>query len=326
MTKKKMSLLLASIYICLFAFAANQPKNIGVVAIVDGEVWKVADGGKGKKEFINNNSEIFEKDQIITSENGYIKILMNDDTIFDLGGASNFIFEEFKMNNKEDRTAKYDLKYGQMRSIFTVKAKKDDALQVKTPDVVMGIRGTEFLTQRTDTTKVVLLEGKINLRSIGADKSIAMEPGSLFDSSKISASLKDLNVSISKVDNIQLKEFKMNKMTDKSNFIQSVISPKEKFPVNNEMKESLKDKPAAPAVLDKKQDQKDSDFKEMKQDPRRSQLMRNQFIEQIKQIETNQEGYKPPTDTTITNPDYPNGQTTTTGGSTAGCEAGVNCY
>jgi hypothetical protein len=247
-TKARLFTRLLVLTLAVFVMGANKgSKSIGVVALVDGDVWRISgqSGGNAQKEFLENNSKVFEGDKIITSENGYIKILMNDDTVFDLGGASKFTFEQFKMKTKADRKAKYKLGYGQMRSIFTVKSKTKDALQVKTPDVVMGIRGTEFLTEkRSAKTQVVLLEGSLEVSSLANKKTIKLEPGKIFDSSKIS---KD-SFNIGSLNNAQMQQLQIKDISSRGAFINNAVgggskSKKSSFPVSTEMKKEMADKP-----------------------------------------------------------------------------------
>lgn len=318
-----------SILSVVFILAAGGKNEIGAVALVDGDVWKITKQGKGKKEFLDNSSKIFEGDQIITSEGGYIKILMNDDTVFDLGEASKFTFEEFKMKTKKDRKAKYNFGYGQMRSIFTVKSKDEKSLQIKTPDVVMGIRGTEFLTQRTDKTQVVLLEGKLNVKSLGTGKTIAMDPGNMFDSSKVNT--KNLQASIAKIDSRQMGSLQIKSITDRGSFINGVMNKGQKFPVSQEMKKEISQKPEQKI----KKEMKDNSVKEKRIDNKanvqagrlnntQKERMRSQFkqkMEVIQEHKNNKAGV-PPTVHDYT--DYNPGTGDSAGGTDSGTVNGGN--
>jgi hypothetical protein len=169
---------------------ASSDNYIGRVIKVIGDVQKI-NPGTGEEAQLGLGDRVYVQDQMVTNQAAYVKVLMKDDTIFQLGANSHFKFDKFKFKTKKDRRAKYKLLYGQLRSLFTVKAKSKDHLKVDTPTVSMGIRGTEFATQvysgkrGQSNTDVVLFTGKIALNSNKIKKAMVMKPGQMFDATKI---------------------------------------------------------------------------------------------------------------------------------------------
>lgn len=176
-----------SFSICL----AQTAKPIGTVAMLQGKVWREV----GEKKIpLSLSADIFEGDLIRTENKSYIKLLLTDDSIFDLGPDTQFKFEKFELNqDPSERTGTFNFLYGKMRSLFTVKA-KEGHLKIKTPNVAMGVRGTEILAnvqtiQKQTTTEIALLSGKISLQSntskLGSPQTLTLEKGMLFNSQKL---------------------------------------------------------------------------------------------------------------------------------------------
>ncbi len=178
-----------------YAFAN---KEIGRIIRLQGIVKKV-NGPARQEEYIQNGDRLYQYDQLLTSDKGFVKILMKDDTIFQLGGNSHFNFNKFNFKTKKNRQASYQLLYGRLRSLFTVKARNNKDIKMETPTVSMGIRGTEFITEvfalsknalkRGKTqTDIALLSGKLRLkmREVAKNKAVPqnidLDPGEIFQS------------------------------------------------------------------------------------------------------------------------------------------------
>ncbi|HAZ13577.1 MAG: hypothetical protein A2X86_13680 [Bdellovibrionales bacterium GWA2_49_15] len=129
-------------------------------------------------ENIKNGDDIYVGDQIITGDKAFVKILLSDETLFQLGPKTEFKFEKFNMRSQNDRDALYHLSTGKLRSLFTQK-NKDNSLIIKTPTASMGIRGTEilsdvFMRNGQMNTDIALLSGKMEVSIPQIDKSVKM--------------------------------------------------------------------------------------------------------------------------------------------------------
>ena len=185
-----MLVVLVIVVIPMDTILAADAVYIGRVIRLIGNVHKI-NTISGEESTLKLGDKIYEKDQMVTNNSSYIKILMKDDTIFQLGANSHFKFDKFKFKTKKNRKAKYKLLYGQLRSLFTVKAKNRDNLKLETPTVSMGIRGTEFATQvyrgkrGQAKTDVVLFTGKLAINSKELKKVVMMKPGQMFNAANI---------------------------------------------------------------------------------------------------------------------------------------------
>jgi hypothetical protein len=247
-------------FLLLLSTAAMAQTSIGVVAIVDGVVWRIPQGENANKTQMQVNQQIFEGDQILTGPDSFIKFLMSDDTVIDIGEQSKFSFREFKMGKtKEDRKAKYDFSFGKIRSIFSIKAKNEGDIEIKTPDIVMGVRGTEILADvyeadKNFKTDITLLHGKLNIKDHAFAKSIDINPGELFKSDQFKLK-NDLKESIQKLNQSQMKQLALGNIMNKGVFLFDVLH-KQKMPMHREVKSMMQEIKKEQPDNDKKRDQK----------------------------------------------------------------------
>ena len=171
---------------------ANASEPIGRVVKLRGDVL-ASNKTSGESAILKDGDSIYEGDTLKSEKSAFAKILMKDDTIFQLGPNTEMIFEKFKFESKKKRTATYNLVKGQLRSLFTVKS-KEKSLTIKTPNAAMGIRGTEILSdvykfEGKVKTDIALLSGKldVDLKSMKLGESlkksvIQLRPGEVFES------------------------------------------------------------------------------------------------------------------------------------------------
>lgn len=154
-------------------------KYIGKVIKIRGEIIRT-NASLEKKDILSLGKTILKNDEINSGPRSYIKILMIDDTIIQLGSNSRFKFSKFKMRSKYDRDITYELLHGKMRGLFIRKSPKKE-LTIKTPTAAMGVRGTKTIQAVTKTGDFhCCLEGKCSLSSknaAGKIEKIDMNPG-----------------------------------------------------------------------------------------------------------------------------------------------------
>lgn len=158
--------------------------EIGKIVVAKGEAQiELPDGKSIAAKPLSSLEEGF---KINTGNRGYVKLLMNDDSVFQVGPNSAFTFEKYQQKTKQERTAVYSLAKGQLRSWFVHKA-PEKTLTIKTPTAAMGIRGTEILTDVYHgadgeiKTDIALIRGKLEVDSKAIGESVVMVPGQLLD-------------------------------------------------------------------------------------------------------------------------------------------------
>ncbi len=183
---------LRSIFIFSFLFsfvgigviAEDKGNKIGTIVSLRGKIVRV-NKELQRKEFLKVGSIIFENDVVGSGDKSFVKILMRDDTLFQLGPRSKFAFQKFDYKSKKKRKAVYNLLIGKLRSLFTNKAEEPDDLELKTPNAAMAVRGTEILSDvygkkgkyRTD---IALLSGKLDIKT-KSKRVVNLKPGFILE-------------------------------------------------------------------------------------------------------------------------------------------------
>jgi hypothetical protein len=147
------------------AKAKPLPKNrtgtsVGMVGVVNGSATSSFDG---KTYALAVGSPIMAGDELTTSVDGRLKLLLNDDTVINLGGNTKFVVAELSLKNGE---RKVNLVVTTGRFLATV-AKWFGATSdwnVSTPTASAGVRGTT-LWGDTDVDAICALYGTIEVTS-----------------------------------------------------------------------------------------------------------------------------------------------------------------
>ncbi len=174
--------ILISLGLC-FSLTA-QAESIGKLVKVKGDVQIISESGDSVQA--KALAELNTGAMIKTGSGSYAKLIMKDDTVFQLGPNSDFSLDQFEFKTKNERTATYSLAKGQLRSWFVHKS-PDKTLSIKTPTASMGIRGTEILTDvYSDTdgnqkTDIALVRGKLEVASDALGEKIMLSPGQMLD-------------------------------------------------------------------------------------------------------------------------------------------------
>lgn len=170
------------------AFSVNKGSVIGTIVKLHGRVVRINKSLR-KKEFLRAGSIIYEYDIIGSGEGSFVKILMRDDTVFQLGPRSKFVFEKFNFKSKRKRKAVYNLLIGKLRSLITNSAEDED-LKLVTPNAAMAVRGTEILSdvyrdKGEYKTDIAVISGllEISTPKVGnlEPEKINLRPGFIFE-------------------------------------------------------------------------------------------------------------------------------------------------
>ncbi len=152
--------LMIGFIITTFSFAAFAGKKVAVVKMLRGEVSVLT---LGKTEKLNVNDQVEDGSVIKTAEKSFVKIIFTDQSQMNIGPVSEMKIEKFS----NDDSGVIDLVKGKIRSQVTkdylqMKDKDKSKLFIKTPNAVMGVRGTDFMISTNGkNTATVLFEGEI---------------------------------------------------------------------------------------------------------------------------------------------------------------------
>lgn len=92
---------------------------------------------------------LYASDTIVTGKNGSAGITFDDNTLMSLGPASRFVIDRFQFNSTtHEGRFESTLKKGRVAVVSGKIAKHEqDAMTVRTPSSVLGVRGTEFIVE-----------------------------------------------------------------------------------------------------------------------------------------------------------------------------------
>ncbi|NOR58348.1 MAG: iron dicitrate transport regulator FecR, partial [Sulfurimonas sp.] len=147
---------LMSLFITLLSVTvASASATLGSVELSKGNV-KVKSEGSFKKSKVTKGLEIKKGDLITTSKNANAVIKLLDGSTLVLDSSSTLHFASANMAEQETGKVYY--------KITSRDAK--NALKVKTPFAIIGIKGTTFIVDSGEKSSVKLKEGVVGIQSI----------------------------------------------------------------------------------------------------------------------------------------------------------------
>ncbi|PHQ65650.1 MAG: iron dicitrate transport regulator FecR [Sulfurimonas sp.] len=151
-----MKKILMSLFITLLSVSvASASATLGSVELTKGNV-KVKSEGSFKKSKVKKGLEIKKGDLITTSKNANVVIKLIDGSTLILDSSSTLHFTSANMAEQETGKVYY--------KITSRDAK--NALKVKTPFAIIGIKGTTFIVDSGEKASVKLKEGVVGIQSI----------------------------------------------------------------------------------------------------------------------------------------------------------------
>lgn len=148
------------VFLILFSFSAFAQKGVAVVKLLRGEVMMVA---KGKSTALKKDDWLPSGVVVKTADKSFARIIFIDKSQMNVGPNSEMKIEQFGTGD----AGVIDLVKGKIRSQVSKdylgqKDKDKSKLFIKTPNAVMGIRGTDFLiTTNGINSSAVLFEGEV---------------------------------------------------------------------------------------------------------------------------------------------------------------------
>jgi len=126
--------------------AQSQNQQIAQIKTVSGQVTIMRGDGKVPA---NVGGALFEKDIIETGADGAVGVTFIDNTVMSAGPNSEVALEEFKFDSSNFKGSMLtDLRKGTVSMVSGDIAKSSpEAMKVKTPTAILGVRGTRFVIQ-----------------------------------------------------------------------------------------------------------------------------------------------------------------------------------
>lgn len=140
-----------------------RPHYVGEVRHFRGKAFRLSEG---KRKLVAEGTQFYKDDALITEERSIAKLSLVDETILTVGPNSEIKFENFEFKSKTDRRIHSFIR-GQLTGHVKNKAAAGD-ITVRTPNAVMGVRGTQFLVNHRsvkglEISEYALLEGSVEV-------------------------------------------------------------------------------------------------------------------------------------------------------------------
>ncbi len=157
----------------LIAQAGAEPgeTSIGRVVSVEGPVTLFTNGNAKKGVTVAPRQALQENDTIQTGSGGKARVLLADKTVLDVSEKSELHMAEFKRAAiTADRQVTLDLKFGKVRTAVVEKLSQKGSFQMRTRSTVLGVRGTEFLTEAgsSGAASVTVARGEVAVVQAGS--------------------------------------------------------------------------------------------------------------------------------------------------------------
>jgi len=154
----RLFLLLISLSILLFA------SSIGHVTGVHGNAW-ISRGDHNLT--LSSEASLQEHDQIVTAEDAWVKITLNDQTHITIGQKAKLTIDSYQFNHTADSHASFTLGKGIFQAVSGAIGKvARKNFHVQTPTATIGIRGTEFYVDaRSEEEHYLCTRGVIVVKS-----------------------------------------------------------------------------------------------------------------------------------------------------------------
>ena len=142
--------LVACLVATLLAVSLDQPRavadDIGVVKVSRGDV---AIERAGRRLLAQVGMAVVEGDVVTTGADGSVGITFGDNSLLSMGPNSSLALERYAFDSTTHKGAfESSLKRGTLAAVSGKIAKQSpDAMKVRTPAAVLGVRGTEFLVR-----------------------------------------------------------------------------------------------------------------------------------------------------------------------------------
>jgi hypothetical protein len=123
-------------------------QDVGRVKTVRGTVYVER---AGRRQVALVGSGVQQADTLVTGADGAVGITLADDTLLSAGPNSSLAIDRFVYEPNQASSLEATLAQGTLAVVSGRIAKQSpDAMHVKTPSAILGVRGTEFVVRASD--------------------------------------------------------------------------------------------------------------------------------------------------------------------------------
>jgi hypothetical protein len=128
--------------------ARAETPDVGRIKTVKGAVYLER---AGRRELALVGTGVRQADTVVTGPDGAVGVTLADDTLLSAGPNSVLAIERFVYEANQPGSLEATLSKGTLAVVSGRIAKQaPDAMRVKTPAAILGVRGTEFVVRASD--------------------------------------------------------------------------------------------------------------------------------------------------------------------------------
>ena len=134
--------------LAVLAAGESLAQDVGRVKTVKGTVYIER---AGQREVALVGTGVRQADTLVTGPDGAVGVTLSDDTLLSAGPNSILVIERFVYDGNQPGSIEAALTKGTLAVVSGRIAKQaPDAMRVKTPSAILGVRGTEFVVRASD--------------------------------------------------------------------------------------------------------------------------------------------------------------------------------
>lgn len=128
-------------------------------------------------EEARKGAQVFWKDVIRTELGGRVRVGLTDGSILNIGSQSRL---QIVRQDEQSQQSELTLIYGKIRATVVKRTREEGSFQVRSPQAVAGVIGTEEYLDATPTATVVMaLHGAVEVSSTSVEGIVLLQPGQL---------------------------------------------------------------------------------------------------------------------------------------------------
>lgn len=172
-----LSIFLVTLLLCPGSFAGN-----GTISLAKGTVYLKKIDSESEEIRARRGQNMEPGDSLRTEQDSYAKLTMSDKNLIHVGPNTEFVLEAYDTEEAGEgsvKISKLNVLYGKVRTALEQKYDgKKSKFRVTTEAAVLGVRGTDFLTEHSDIsgqTRATTFDGVVAMAGIDENGDILGE-------------------------------------------------------------------------------------------------------------------------------------------------------
>ncbi len=128
---------------CALVASPRAETTVGIIQDLNGEAFIERNSGRLQAQ---KAGDLFVKDRVTTKPQSDVSIALIDGSRLQLGESSTLVIDEILLKGERRAASKFRLLGGSVRAFVEAAPRLGPSFEVRTPNAIIGVRGTEFET------------------------------------------------------------------------------------------------------------------------------------------------------------------------------------